>query len=86
MSLQAFCFLCLGVAVLVVLAGAVIEGEIEYRRKQNKRVRDLHAENCRLRARLGHKNFETQYELDEMRTALAVKELLLKQKWEGVKR
>lgn len=84
MSLQAFCFVCLAVAVVIVLAGAVIEGEVEYRRKQNKRVRELHAENARLRAHLGHKNFEAEYELDELRTKLAVKQLLLSQKWKEV--
>lgn len=86
MSLQAFCFLCLGVGLVIILAGAVIEGELEYRRRQKKRVRELHAENARLRAKLGHKDFENEYQLDALRTELAVKQLLLAQKWAGVKK
>lgn len=86
MTLQAFCFLCLGAAVVVVLAGAFIEGELEYRRRQKKRVRELHAENARLKAKLGHKDFEAEYQLDALRTELAVKQLLLAQKWAGVKK
>lgn len=86
MSLTTFSLLCLAVFVTILIIGTLVEAEMEYRKKQIKQVRDLHAENCRLKARLGHQNFEAQYELDEMRTALAVKELLLKQKWNGVKR
>jgi len=86
MSLTAFSLLCLAVFVTILIIGTLVEAEKEYRAKQNKRVRDLHFENCKLRARLGHQDFETQYELDELKTALAVKELLLKQKWEGAKR
>ncbi len=86
MSLTTFSLLCLAVSVVLLIIGTLIEAEREYRAKQQKRVRDLHFENCKLRARLGHQNFETQYELDELKTALAVKELLLRQKWNGVKR
>lgn len=86
MTLTAFSFLCLAVSVVILLAGAVIEGEIEYRKKKIKQVRDLHAENARLRARLGHRDFEAEYELDALRTELAVKQLLLRQKWAGVKK
>lgn len=86
MSLQTFCLLSLGVAVLLLVAGAVIEGEIEYRRRQIKRVRDLKAENRDLRAALRRTTFETGWELDTVKTELAVKELLLRQKWAEAKK
>lgn len=86
MTLTAFSFLCLAVSVVILLAGAVIEGEIEYRKKKIKQVRDLHAENARLRARLDHRNFDQEWEMDNVKTQLAIKELLLRQKWQEAAR
>ena len=86
MTLTTFSFLCLAFCVVVLLAGAVIEGEINYRKAKIKQVRELHAECARLRARLGHRNFEAEYEIDALRTELAVKQLLLRQKWAEVKK
>lgn len=86
MSLSTFCMVALLVALVILVAGAVIEGEIEYRKKQVKMVRDLKTENRRLRVQLHHERFESGWELDEVKTALAVKELLLKQKWAEVKK
>lgn len=81
MSLQTFCFVCLLSGLVLLIAGALIEAEIEYRRRQIKRVRDLKDENRRLRAQLHHERFESGWELDEAKTALAVKDMLLRQKW-----
>lgn len=86
MSLQAFCFLALLIGLVIVIAGAVIEGEIEYRKRQIKMVKDLKAENRKLRAQLHHERFESDWELDEVKTALAVKEMLLRQKWADAKK
>lgn len=86
MSLQTFCLVCLLSGLVLLLAGALIEGEIEYRRRQIKRVRDLKDENRRLRAQLHHERFESGWELDEVKTALAVKDMLLRQKWREAKR
>ena len=86
MTLQAFCFVCLLSGMVLLIAGALIEGEIEYRRRQIKRVRDLKDENRRLRAQLHHERFESGWELDEAKTALAVKDMLLRQKWREAKR
>lgn len=86
MSLQTFCLVALLCAMVLLIAGALIEGEIEYRRRQIKMVKDLKAENRRLRAQLHHERFESGWELDEAKTALAVKDMLLRQKWREAKR
>lgn len=86
MTLTAFALTCIGVALLFLVLIAMYETEVERRKAAVKRVRELHGENALLRARVNHKNFEAQYELDEVKTALAVKDLLLRQKWEGAKR
>ena len=86
MTLQAFALICIGLALLFCLIIAMYETEMERRKQAVRRVRELHAENAKLRAKLNHKNYETQYELDEVKTALAVKDLLLRQKWNEVKR
>lgn len=86
MSLQTFCLLCLLAAMVILVAGAVIEGEIEYRRKQIKMVRDLKVENARLRAEVRRERFNGEWKLDEAKTEIAVKELLLKQKWAEVRK
>ncbi len=86
MTLQAFCFSALGIGLAIVVAGAVIEGEIEYRRRQIKAVRDLKAENARLRAEVRRERFNGEWRLDEAKTEIAVKEMLLRQKWAEAKR
>lgn len=86
MSLQTFCLVALLCAMVLLIAGALIEAEVEYRRRQIKRVRDLKDENRRLRAQLHHERFESGWELDEAKTALAVKDMLLRQKWREAKR
>ena len=86
MSLQTFCRVCLLSGLVLLSAGALIEGEIEYRKRQIKMVKDLKAENRRLRAQLHHERFESGWELDEAKTALAVKDMLLRQKWREAKR
>lgn len=86
MSLQTFCLVALLCAMVLLIAGALIEGEIEYRKRQIKMVKDLKAENRRLRAQLHHERFESGWELDEAKTALAVKDMLLRQKWREAKR
>lgn len=86
MSLQTFCLVCLLSGLVLLIAGALIEAEIEYRRRKIKMVKDLKAENRRLRAQLHHERFESGWELDEAKTALAVKDMLLRQKWREAKR
>ena len=86
MTLQAACWWCLGVFLLVLGFGAVIEWMNKRRESDGKRIRDLWRENCKLRAQLKHNNFESEWEVDAIRTELAIKDLLLKQKWAGVKR
>ncbi len=86
MKLQTFCFICLGVSLVILLAGLLIEAEIQYRRRKVKQVRELHAENALLRAEIRRQAFGSDWELDKVKTELALKELLLRQKWAEVKR
>lgn len=86
MKLQTFCFLCIGVSLVILLAGLLIEAEIQYRRKKVKQVRDLHYENALLRAEIRKQAFGSEWELDKVKTELALKELLLRQKWSEVKK
>lgn len=86
MSLQTFCFMSLAIGMVIIIAIAVIEGEIEYRKKQIKMVRDLKAENARLRAEVRRAEFNGEWKLDSARTELAVKDLLLRQRWAFAKR
>lgn len=85
MTLQAFCFAALGIGLAVVFMGAVIEWLNERRESDGKRIRDLVAENARLRAEVRRAKFNGEWELDAARTELAVKELLLRQKWAEAK-
>ena len=86
MNLTQFSLLCLGVCVVFLVLIAIIETVEENRKRAIKRVRELHEENCKLRARLGWRDFDREYVIDEMKTQLAVKELLLRQKWAGVQK
>lgn len=86
MNLQTFCFLALAIGLVIIIAGAVIEGEIEYRKRQIKMVRDLKAENARLRAEVRRAEFNGEWKLDSARTELAVKDLLLRQRWASAKK
>ena len=86
MTLTAFSLMCLVIFVLILIIGVLVESYKEYRAKQIKKVRDLHFENAILRARLGRRDFDHDWELDEVKTRLAVKELLLRQKWTEAKR
>ncbi len=72
--------------MVIIIAGAVIEGEIEYRKRQIKMVRDLKAENARLRAEVRRAEFNGEWKLDSARTELAVKDLLLRQRWASAKK
>lgn len=81
MTLSAFCFALLGIALTVLFMGAVIEWLNERRASDGKRIRDLVRENAQLRAALRKARFEGEWELDAARTEIAVKELLLRQKW-----
>ena len=81
MTLLEFSLTVLAVFVAIILIGAVIEGEMEYRKRQIKMVRDLKVENARLRAQLHHERFEHDWSIDEAKTREAVKDLLLRQKW-----
>lgn len=76
----------LAIGMVIIIAIAVIEGEIEYRKKQIKMVRDLKAENARLRAEVRRAEFNGEWKLDSARTELAVKDLLLRQRWAFAKR
>lgn len=86
MTLAAFTFTMLGVSVVVLVMGGLIEWLNQRRVSDGKRIRDLYAENCRLRAKLRGRDFEHEWTLDEVKTELAVKELLLRQKWEAAKK
>lgn len=86
MTLQAFCFTVLGAFLVLLAFGGIIEWLNQRRVSDGKRLRELYAENCKLRAQLRHRNFDHEWELDEVRTELAVKDLLLRQKWQEAKR
>lgn len=86
MTLQAACFWCLGVFLLVLGFGTVIDWMNRRRESDGKRIRDLWRENCQLRAQLHGRDFDREWQLDEVKTELAVKDLLLRQKWNGAKR
>lgn len=86
MTLQAFCFAALGIGLAIVFLGAVIEWLNERRLSDGKRIRDLVAENARLRAEVRRERFNGEWRLDEAKTEIAVKELLLRQKWAEAKR
>lgn len=86
MSLTTFCLICLSVDVVILIIGLFVEAEIQYRRRKVKQVRELHAENAILRAEIRRQAFGSEWELDKVKTELALKELLLRQKWAGVKK
>lgn len=86
MTLTAFCFSCLAGAGILLILGAIHEEEVERRKRACKRVRELNTENARLRAEVRRERFNGEWRLDEAKTELAVKELLLRQKWEGCKK
>lgn len=69
---------------LVLLAMCEIIDWLNRRRESDgKRIRDLIRENARLRAQLRGSRFDHEWEVDELKTQMAVKEMLLKQKWKG---
>lgn len=86
MTLSAFCFACLGIGLAIVFLGSIIEWLNERRESDGKRIRDLVKENARLRAEVRKARFEGTWALDSAKTELAVKELLLRQKWAEAKR
>lgn len=67
----------------IVVCGliAAIESYFKNRKVNRKKMRELHAEVCQLRAALERANSKSDYKLDMLRTELAIKELLLRQKW-----
>ena len=81
MTLTQFSLAVLAVFVVIIVAGAFIEAEIDYRKKQIKRVRDLKIENAQLKAQLHRARWEHDWFVDEAKTNEAVKDLLLRQKW-----
>lgn len=85
MTLQAACFWSLGFLMLILGFGVIIEWLNKRRESDGKRIRDLVKENAMLRAQLRHQRFEGEWALDAAKTELALKNLMLKQKWEGVK-
>lgn len=86
MTLQMFCVLSFSLCIAILVCGLIIEAEIQYRRRKVKQVRELHAENALLRAEIRRQAFGSEWELDKVKTELALKELLLRQKWAEVKR
>lgn len=85
MTLSAFCFSCLAGAGILLILGAIHEEEVERRKRACKRVRELNTENAKLRAELRKQKFDGNWQLDTVKTQLAAKDLLLRQKWAGVK-
>lgn len=86
MSLSAFTFVALGVFLIILAFGGIIEWLNQRRISDGKRLRDLYAENCKLRAQLKHRDFDHEWEIDSIRTELAVKDLLLRQRWASAKK
>lgn len=66
-------------AVCGLFAG--LERGYQKRKAEKARLRELHAEVCRLRVALERQENKSEYKLDALRTELAIKELLLRQKW-----
>lgn len=76
------------IMVATIIAWAVLCGIISIlldrgkkRMEERKQIRELHAEVCRLRVALERVSTKSDYKLDALRTELAIKELLLRQKW-----
>lgn len=86
MTLQAFCLTALGVAGILLVCSGIIDWLNQRRVSDGKRLRELYAENARLRAQLRHRNFDQEWEMDNVKTQLAIKELLLRQKWQEAAR
>ena len=85
-ELQKACIYLIVLFGVILFNWTIIEWMNKRRESDGKRIRDLWRENCKLRAQLKHNNFESEWEVDAIRTELAIKDLLLKQKWAGVKR
>jgi hypothetical protein len=81
MTLLQFSLCTLAVFVVLLIAGVLIEAEVDYRKRQIKRVRDLKVENAQLRAQIHRQRWEHDWYVDEAKTREAVKDLLLRQKW-----
>lgn len=60
---------------------AWIENCAKCRKQDQKKLREMHQELCRLRAELTRQDHRAEYKLDSLRTELNIKELLLRQKW-----
>ena len=86
MTLQAACFWSLGFFLVILALGSVIDWLNRRRESDGKRIRDLIQENARLRAQIRHQRFESEWTVDELKTEVAVKELLLNQRWKGATR
>lgn len=81
MTLQAACLWSLAFFGVILLLGSIIDWLNRRRESDGKRIRDLIRENAMLRAQIRKARFDGEWELDEVRTELAVKNLLLSQKW-----
>lgn len=86
MTLKMFCVLSFALCIMILACGLLIESEIQYRRRKTRQMRELRAENALLKAEVRKQAFGTNWEIDRVKRELAVKEMLLRQKWSGVKR
>lgn len=86
MTLKVFCVLSFALCIMILACGLIIEAEIQYRHRKTRQMRELRAENALLKAEVRKQAFGTSWEIDRVKTELAVKELLLKQKWAGVQK
>jgi len=85
MTLQAACLWSLAFCLVILLMGGIIDWLNRRRESDGKRIRDLVRENAMLKAQLKHNKFESEWSIDSIRTELAIKELLLRQKWNDAK-
>ena len=69
-----FWILCCG-----IIAG--IENAANRRKAERQRSREIYAENCRLKAEAERAKRREIFIVDMVRSEMAVKDLLLKQKW-----
>lgn len=81
MTLQAACFWSLAFLLVILLMGSIIDWLNRRRESDGKRIRDLVKENAMLRAQLRHQRFEGDWALDAAKTELALKNMMLRQKW-----
>lgn len=69
-----FWILCCGIA-------AWIDTRVKKAQEARKRTQEIHAENCRLRVEVERVKQREEFVVDMVRSELAIKDLLLRQKW-----